>query len=140
MSPSKYTYPTEILGDQPVTLKLFLIVCDFLIIVRPFINIPQLFFLRCRLRKKNWKNVGRIYLDSQVWVDDVVVYSNGDILIQELPESETVTSTSQLSVFVRHWQPSTLTLGPFEELILDTFHIVDLKQKVANGWLFIVEF
>lgn len=92
------------------------------------------------MRKKNWKNVGRVYLDSQVWVDDVVVYSNGDVLIQELPESETVTSTSQLSVFVRHWQPSTLTLGPFEELILDTFGIDDLKQKVANGWLFIVEF
>lgn len=139
MIPSKYTYPKGILGDQPVTLRLFLIVSDFLII-KTLYKYSTIIFLRCRLRKKNWKNVGRVYLDSQVWVDDVVVYSNGDVLIQELPESETVTSTSQLSVFVRHWQPSTLTLGPFEELILDTFGIDDLKQKVANGWLFIVEF
>lgn len=127
MSPSNNTYPTEILGDQLVPLKLFLTVSGFHNYKYSTI------FLRCRLRKKNWKNVGRVYLDSQVWVDDVVVYSNGDVLIQELPESETVMSTSQLSLFVRHWQPSTLTLGPFEELILDTFGIDDLKQKVANG-------
>lgn len=29
MNPSKHTYPTEILGDQLVPLKLFLIVSDF---------------------------------------------------------------------------------------------------------------
>lgn len=58
MSPSKYTYPTEILGDQPSTLKLFLIVSDFLIIVRPFINIPQLFFFKVPLEEKELEERG----------------------------------------------------------------------------------
>jgi len=86
---------------------------------------------KCRLRKKNWKNVGRVYLDSQTWVDDVTVYANGDIFLQELDEPETVTSTSQLSLFVRLWHPSTLTLDPFEELILDGFSIEDFKEKLS---------
>ncbi|XP_046669066.1 ubiquitin carboxyl-terminal hydrolase 47-like isoform X1 [Homalodisca vitripennis] len=87
---------------------------------------------RCRMRKKNWKNVGRIYLDSQVWVDDVMVYSNGDVFLQELSEPDTVTSTNQLSLFVRHWHPATLTLDPFHEIVLDSYYVDELKEKLSE--------
>lgn len=56
MSPSKYTCPTEILGDQPVTLKLFLIVSDFLIIVSPFIN--TIIFFKVPLEEKELEERG----------------------------------------------------------------------------------
>ncbi|XP_054273738.1 ubiquitin carboxyl-terminal hydrolase 47 isoform X2 [Macrosteles quadrilineatus] len=87
---------------------------------------------RCRLRKKNWKCVGRVYQDSQIWVDDITLYSNGDIILQKLDEDEVVTADSQVCLFVRHWHPSTLTLDPFEEIVLNSFSVEELKEKLSQ--------
>lgn len=93
------------------------------------IKIP---FDRCRLRKKNWKNPVKVLLDSQVWVDDIPVFSSWDIFLQELPGPEIITSTNQLLLFARRWHPSTLTLDKFEEVLLDGVTVKELKEKLSE--------
>lgn len=90
-------------------------------------------FAKSRLRKKSWKNPSKVYLDDQKFVDDITLTNNNsEIFIQQLPDNEKVTSTSQLVLFVRQWCPSTLTLKPFEEIVMDTTTVEELKRKIAE--------
>lgn len=89
------------------------------------IDIP---YNRCRLRKKNWKNPTRPYLDDQVFEDFI---SNWELFVQELPEEEPVTSTNQKLIFVRQWCPATLELKPFQEVVLDSNLVSECKLKVS---------
>ena len=43
-----------------------------------------IYFTRCRLRKKTWKNPGSIYLDNQVYEDDVPIFANWEVFLQIL--------------------------------------------------------
>lgn len=45
---------------------------------------------------------------------------------------EKVTSTNQLVLLVRRWHPSTLTLTPFKEIVLDTSAVAELKKKLSE--------
>lgn len=45
-------------------------------------------------------------------------------------ESEKMKSMSQLAVLTRRWSPSTMKLGPFEEVILENSSVDELKEKV----------
>lgn len=87
---------------------------------------------KCRLRKKSWKDPGKIYLDDQRFVDDVSICSNFEIFLQELPEGEKASCSRQLVLFVKRWSPSTLSLSPFHEVVLDSRTVEDLKKKVAE--------
>lgn len=91
----------------------------------------DLSFNRCRLREKCQKQPKRVYLNEQVFGDDIYVSSH-EMYLQELPDGERVTSVSQLVLFARHWCPSTLTLQPFQEIILDDGTMAELKTKVAD--------
>jgi hypothetical protein len=53
------------------------------------------------------------------------------MFLQELPEPEKVTSSSQLVFFVRRWCPANLELKPFQEVVLDGSTVEELKTKVG---------
>lgn len=89
-------------------------------------------YSKSRLRKKSWKSPSKVFLDDQKFVDDITTANNIEIFIQELPDTEKVTSTNQLVLFVRQWSPSTLTLKPFQEVVLDTTTVEELKKKISE--------
>lgn len=43
-----------------------------------------------------------------------------------------MTSTDQLSVYVRHWHPSTITLDPPKEVVLQDSVVDELKAAVSR--------
>ncbi|XP_065837765.1 ubiquitin carboxyl-terminal hydrolase 47-like isoform X2 [Oscarella lobularis] len=86
---------------------------------------------RLRLRKKSWQSPGTVFLDDHVFTDDVQLYNNFDMLYEILPEPEPMKSPNQLSLYVRRWRPSTLTLDPLEELIIDFSSPKKLKEKIS---------
>ncbi|XP_044272052.1 ubiquitin carboxyl-terminal hydrolase 47 isoform X2 [Tribolium madens] len=87
---------------------------------------------KCRLREKCLKKPRKVYLDDQVFSDDILVLSSYEIYLQELPYPEKVTSTNQQALFARHWCPATMTLQPFQEVIIDTPTMTELKTKVSE--------
>lgn len=89
-------------------------------------------FNKSRLREKCLKKPRKVYLDDQTFSDDILVLNSHEIYLQELPYPEKVTSTHQLVLFARHWCPSTMTLQPFQEVIIDTPTMVELKTKVSE--------
>ncbi|XP_049864801.1 ubiquitin carboxyl-terminal hydrolase 47 isoform X4 [Schistocerca gregaria] len=92
-------------------------------------------FDRCRLRKKTWKTPKKVYLNHQQFEDDdLKLFANWEMFLQELPGPEVVTSVNQLILFVRRWCPSTYELMPFEEIVLDNNNITDteIKKKLAE--------
>lgn len=86
---------------------------------------------RCRLRKKTWRNPGTVYIDSQIYEDEVHIFANWEVFLQILDGPEEMTSTSQLAIFVRRWRPSMYELDPFQEIILSSQTVDDLKEKIS---------
>ncbi|XP_072288122.1 ubiquitin carboxyl-terminal hydrolase 47-like isoform X1 [Pyxicephalus adspersus] len=41
-------------------------------------------------------------------------------------------SMSQLSLFTKRWRPSQLKLDPFQEIILDTNNVEELREKICE--------
>lgn len=93
----------------------------------------EIAFNKCRLRKKIWKDPAKIYLDDQRFVDDVSITNNFEILLQELPDGEKATCTRSLALFVRQWSPSTFSLSPYHEVVLDNRTIEGLKKKLEEA-------
>lgn len=87
---------------------------------------------RCRLRKKTWKNPGTIYMDNQVYEDEIPIYPNWEVFLEVLPGPETMLSSSQIAVYVRRWLPSKYKLGPFEEVVLTEQTVSELKKRIAT--------
>lgn len=87
---------------------------------------------RCRLRKKTWKNPGSIYLDNQVYEDDVPIFANWEIFLQKLDDEEQMISSSQLAIFIRQWHPATVTLENFKEIFLTQQTVEELKSKISE--------
>ena len=47
-----------------------------------------------------------------------------------------MTSSSQLAIYVRRWQPSKYELGPFQEVVIQEQTVDQLREKVGyNIWL-----
>lgn len=46
-------------------------------------------------------------------------------------EPEKMKSMSQLAVLTRRWNPATMKLGPFQEVILESSSVEELKEKVG---------
>lgn len=42
---------------------------------------------------------------------------------------------SQLAVLTRRWSPATMKLGPFQEVILESSSVEELKEKVCLCYL-----
>lgn len=87
---------------------------------------------RCRLRKKTWKNPGSIYLDNQVYEDDVPIFANWEVFLQILDGEEQMMSSSQLAIFVRQWHPAMIELDNFQEIFLTQQTVEELKEKISE--------
>lgn len=87
---------------------------------------------RCRLRKKSWTNPCAVYLDSQVYDTDIVIYPNWEIFLEVLEGPEKFVESSQMAIYVRHWHPSTHVIDPFQELVLSRRTVEELKAKISG--------
>uniref|UniRef100_A0A668VF56 Ubiquitin carboxyl-terminal hydrolase 47 n=1 Tax=Oreochromis aureus TaxID=47969 RepID=A0A668VF56_OREAU len=87
---------------------------------------------RVRLRKKTWKNPGTVFLDYHVYEEDISISSNWEVFLEVLDEPEKMKSMSQLAVLTRRWSPSTMKLGPFQEVILESSSVEELKEKLSE--------
>ncbi|XP_053304835.1 ubiquitin carboxyl-terminal hydrolase 47 isoform X2 [Spea bombifrons] len=87
---------------------------------------------RFRLRKKTWKNPGTVFLDYHVYENEISISSNWEVFLEVLDENEKMKSMSQLSLFTKRWRPSELKLDPFQELILETNSVDELREKICE--------
>uniref|UniRef100_A0A665VLJ9 Ubiquitin carboxyl-terminal hydrolase 47 n=1 Tax=Echeneis naucrates TaxID=173247 RepID=A0A665VLJ9_ECHNA len=85
---------------------------------------------RVRLRKKTWKNPGTVFLDYHVYEEDISISSNWEVFLEVLNEPEKMKSMSELAILTRRWSPATMKLGPFQEVILESSSVEELKEKV----------
>ncbi|KAJ8985542.1 hypothetical protein NQ317_019925 [Molorchus minor] len=69
---------------------------------------------------------------DQTFDKDIIGTSNLDIFLQELSDIETLTSKDQLVLFVRQYCPSSMILRPFQEVIMETSTITELKKKISE--------
>lgn len=58
-----------------------------------------------------------------------------DRLLHLFSEPEKMKSMSQLAVLTRRWSPATMKLGPFQEVILESSSVEELKEKVCLCYL-----
>lgn len=51
-------------------------------------------------------------------------------------------SMSQLAILTRKWNPATMKLGPFQEAILESSSVEELKEKVflSPGYIELLQF
>ncbi|XP_055010454.1 ubiquitin carboxyl-terminal hydrolase 47 isoform X4 [Boleophthalmus pectinirostris] len=87
---------------------------------------------RVRLRKKTWKNPGTVFLDYHVYEEDISISSNWEVFLEVLSEPEKMKSMSQLAVLTRRWSPATMRLGSFQEVILESSSVEELKEKLSQ--------
>ncbi|XP_063987219.1 ubiquitin carboxyl-terminal hydrolase 47 [Diachasmimorpha longicaudata] len=88
-------------------------------------------FDKCRLRIKHYQLPSKVLLNDQN-IRDINFQSLCQLFIQELPEEEPVTSSSQIVVMVtrvfRHWS----VLGPIQEIVLDENCYEELTKKIVE--------
>ncbi|XP_041917263.1 ubiquitin carboxyl-terminal hydrolase 47 isoform X2 [Alosa sapidissima] len=87
---------------------------------------------RFRLRKKTWKNPGTVFLDYHVYEEDINISSNWEVFLEVLDEPERMKSMSQLAVLTRRWRPSQMKLEPFQEVVLESSSVEELKEKLSE--------
>ncbi|KAM5137776.1 ubiquitin carboxyl-terminal hydrolase 47 isoform 4-T4 [Mantella aurantiaca] len=87
---------------------------------------------RFRLRKKTWKNPGTVFLDYHVYENEISISSNWEVFLEVLEEGEKMKSMSQLSLLTKRWRPSQLSLDPFQEIVLETNSVDELREKMCE--------
>ncbi|CAL1686058.1 unnamed protein product [Lasius platythorax] len=92
------------------------------------IDIP---YEKCRLRKKYYKTASKVFLNEQKF-EDLRFHSQFEMIVQELPDKETVTDTNQIVLFVRRWLPAKMQLEQFQEIVMDNKTVEELKKKLSS--------
>ncbi|XP_067211967.1 ubiquitin carboxyl-terminal hydrolase 47 isoform X3 [Linepithema humile] len=92
------------------------------------IDIP---YEKCRLRKKYYKTASKVFLNEQKF-EDLRFHSQFEMIVQELPDKETVIDTNQIVLFVRRWLPAKLQLAQFQEIVMDNRTVEELKKKLSS--------
>uniref|UniRef100_A0A8C2RWK8 Ubiquitin carboxyl-terminal hydrolase 47 n=1 Tax=Capra hircus TaxID=9925 RepID=A0A8C2RWK8_CAPHI len=85
---------------------------------------------RFRLRKKTWKNPGTVFLDYHIYEEDINISSNWEVFLEILDGVEKMKSMSQLAVLSRRWRPSEMKLDPFQEVVLESSSVDELREKL----------
>uniref|UniRef100_A0A8K9XP74 Ubiquitin carboxyl-terminal hydrolase 47 n=1 Tax=Oncorhynchus mykiss TaxID=8022 RepID=A0A8K9XP74_ONCMY len=85
-----------------------------------------------RLRKKTWKNPGTVFLDYHVYEEDINISSNWEVFLEVLDGPEKMKSMSQLAVLTRRWTPAQMKLEPFQEVVLESSSVEELKEKLSE--------
>lgn len=86
---------------------------------------------RLREKLRSSKEVRGVLLENKV-CSEVLSDLGWDLCLQELPEKDRYTSTSQTIFWVRHWRPSKLELGPLQEIIIDSSNSVDVMTELSK--------
>uniref|UniRef100_A0A0K8SRZ2 Ubiquitin carboxyl-terminal hydrolase 47 n=2 Tax=Lygus hesperus TaxID=30085 RepID=A0A0K8SRZ2_LYGHE len=84
---------------------------------------------RIRLRMKEWKSPGKILLDGIGW-EELIQQDSIELFFQNLDGPEKVNANTFLVAFTRRWHPSTMTLGPFAEVVLD--HPTEFLKRLSE--------
>ncbi|TKC42745.1 hypothetical protein EI555_005478, partial [Monodon monoceros] len=87
---------------------------------------------RFRLRKKTWKNPGTVFLDYHIYEEDINISSNWEVFLEVLDGAEKMKSMSQLAVLSRRWRPSEMKLDPFQEVVLESSSVDELREKLCE--------
>ncbi|KAK2527276.1 Usp47 [Columba livia] len=87
---------------------------------------------RFRLRKKTWKNPGTVFLDYHIYEEDINISSNWEVFLEVLDGIEKMKSMSQLAVLSRRWRPSEMKLDSFQEVVLESSSVEELKEKLSE--------
>ncbi|XP_067152240.1 ubiquitin carboxyl-terminal hydrolase 47 isoform X7 [Apteryx mantelli] len=87
---------------------------------------------RFRLRKKTWKNPGTVFLDYHVYEEDINISSNWEVFLEILDGVEKMKSMSQLAVLSRRWRPSEMKLDSFQEVVLESSSVEELREKLSE--------
>uniref|UniRef100_A0A8C3KXN9 Ubiquitin carboxyl-terminal hydrolase 47 n=1 Tax=Chrysolophus pictus TaxID=9089 RepID=A0A8C3KXN9_CHRPC len=87
---------------------------------------------RFRLRKKTWKNPGTVFLDYHIYEEDINISSNWEVFLEILDGIEKMKSMSQLAVLSRRWRPSEMKLDSFQEVVLESSSVEELKEKLSE--------
>eukprot|EP00076_Gallus_gallus_P020986 XP_015141854.1 ubiquitin carboxyl-terminal hydrolase 47 isoform X2 [Gallus gallus] len=87
---------------------------------------------RFRLRKKTWKNPGTVFLDYHIYEEDINISSNWEVFLEILDGVEKMKSMSQLAVLSRRWRPSEMKLDSFQEVVLESSSVEELKEKLSE--------
>ncbi|XP_019332349.1 ubiquitin carboxyl-terminal hydrolase 47 isoform X6 [Alligator mississippiensis] len=87
---------------------------------------------RFRLRKKTWKNPGTVFLDYHIYEEDINISSNWEVFLEILDGAEKMKSMSQLAVLSRRWRPSAMKLDSFQEVVLESSSVDELKEKLSE--------
>ncbi|KAK7833394.1 hypothetical protein U0070_017393 [Myodes glareolus] len=87
---------------------------------------------RFRLRKKTWKNPGTVFLDYHIYEEDINISSNWEVFLEVLDGVEKMKSMSQLAILSKRWRPSEMKLDPFQELVLESNSVDELREKLSE--------
>ncbi|XP_055703055.1 ubiquitin carboxyl-terminal hydrolase 47 [Phlebotomus papatasi] len=87
---------------------------------------------RCRLRKKSWRSMGKLYMDDKIFTEDIPLTTNTELVLQEIDDSTPATvDPDDILLLLRRWNPSTLTLDPFQEIAFGQ-NSGDLRKVISD--------
>ncbi|XP_043285932.1 ubiquitin carboxyl-terminal hydrolase 47 isoform X2 [Venturia canescens] len=92
------------------------------------IEIP---YERCRLRRKYHKVAANVFMDDQK-MKDIRSYWPHEIIIQELPGEETVTSPTDVIIFARRLSSLEEKAGPLQEIVLSDKSVTEVREKISQ--------
>ncbi|XP_062708304.1 ubiquitin carboxyl-terminal hydrolase 47 [Aedes albopictus] len=90
---------------------------------------------RCRLRKKCWKSISKVYTDEQKIGEDVALTTSADMILQEVEDLPSVTPThyNDVVLFIRQWHPSEMKLGKMQEILFpNKCELKNLLSKISE--------
>jgi hypothetical protein len=85
-----------------------------------------------RIRRKQWRNPGIIFLDDMVVAKDFQIFLNMEFFVEVLPGPEPMQQSNHIQVYLRRWRPSEMTVGKFEEIILSSSKVANMKKKISD--------
>ena len=85
-----------------------------------------------RLRKNAHCLPGTVYLDHQIFQEDIVVVPNFKLFIEPMGGEDPIKHDALMQVYVRRWRPSTLTVDKICEIVLEDDTIKHLKQQLSE--------
>lgn len=89
----------------------------------------------CRLRRKCWKSISKVYLDEYQIGEDVTLNNNSDMILQEVEDLPSVTPThyNDVVLLIRRWHPSEMKLGKMQEILFpNKCELRNLLSKISD--------
>lgn len=90
---------------------------------------------RCRLRKKCWKSISKVYTDEQKVGEEVAITNSSDMILQEVEDLPSVTPThyNDVVLLIRRWHPSEMKLGKMQEVLFaNKCELKNLLSKISE--------